>query len=272
MSLSGEKATFAAAAREVRPDGVAESFGTDGKERFKPDIMDKNCSFSSFFQEASSAFPEVRKEIVEYVCAEVIPKYAAFDPAHREDHAEAVISNAMDLYRRAPEEVRAGINPEILFVAAACHDLGRINGKARHHIDSGIIIRRDARLREWFDDGAIELIAQAAEDHRASNDSEPRSIYGKMVAEADRLIDSETIIRRTLQYGLSAYPEMSPDEQIDRALDHLYAKYGCGGYLKLWIPWSSNTMRLLELRSLLADHEAARDEVVRIWRSLRGEA
>ncbi len=52
----------------------------------------------------------------------------------------------------------------------------------------------------------IETVAQAAEDHRASSDHDPRSIYGRIVAEADRLIDPVTIIRRTIQYVLSHYP------------------------------------------------------------------
>ena len=214
-----------------------------------------------------SSFPEIRPGIVEYVFGEIVPRYAAFDPAHREDHACDVIENSMDLYRRAPEEVKGKLDPEILFVAAACHDLGRINGKKNHHTDSGKMIRADASLRRWFSPEQIEAVAQAAEDHRASLDYEPRSICGKMVAEADRLIDSGTIIRRTLQYGMSRYPGMYPQEQIDRALDHLYDKYGQEGYLKLWIPWSGNAVRLLELRSLLADPDAARAEVVRIYSS-----
>ena len=210
----------------------------------------------------------IRKSLEDYIYSEIVPKYAAFDPAHREDHAEAVIENAVKLYHDAPEEIRSSLNIEILFTAAACHDLGRINGKERHHIDSGIIIRNDSRLKEWFDDAQIELIAQAAEDHRASNKEEPRSMYGKIVAEADRLIDTETIIRRTLLYGMSRYPEMTPDGQIDRALDHLYDKYGDDGYLRLWIPWSDNALRLFSLRCLLADHVKAREEIVRIYHNL----
>ena len=210
----------------------------------------------------------IRKSLEDYIYSEIVPKYAAFDPAHREDHAEAVIENAVKLYHDAPEEIRSSLDIEILFTAAACHDLGRINGKERHHIDSGIIIRNDSRLKEWFDDAQIELIAQAAEDHRASNKEEPRSMYGKIVAEADRLIDTETIIRRTLLYGMSRYPEMTPDGQIDRALDHLYDKYGDDGYLRLWIPWSDNALRLFSLRCLLADHVKAREEIVRIYHNL----
>lgn len=210
----------------------------------------------------------IRKSLEDYIYGCIVPQYAAFDPAHRENHAEDVIENAVKLYHDAPEEIRSSLDIEILFTAAACHDLGRINGKERHHIDSGKIIRNDSRLKEWFDDAQIELIAQAAEDHRASNKGEPRSMYGKIVAEADRLIDTETIIRRTLLYGMSRYPEMDPDGQIDRALDHLYDKYGDDGYLRLWISWSDNALRLFSLRCLLADHVKAREEIVRIYHNL----
>lgn len=30
-------------------------------------------------------------------------------------------------------------------------------------------------------------------------------------------------------YGMSRYPELSPADQIERALDHLYDKYGADG-------------------------------------------
>ena len=191
---------------------------------------------------------EIRQEIEDYIYDVIVPLYAAFDPAHREDHATDVIDNSMQLYRKAPEGIRTGIDPEILATAAACHDLGRKYGKKDHHINSGIIIRNDSTLGKWFSPAQIELIAQAAEDHRASRKTEPRSIYGKIVAEQ--------------------YPELAPTEQIDRTLKHLYEKYGDGGYLRLWIPWSDNALRLLELRSLLADHNAAREEVVRIFRDI----
>lgn len=211
----------------------------------------------------------IRQEVKDYVWKEVVPRYALFDPAHREEHALDVISGVIDLYDRAPDEVRSELDPELLFVAAACHDLGRINGKEHHHTDSAEIIRADVSLQRWFSPGQIEIIAEAAEDHRASLDHEPRSMYGKMVAEADRLIDTDTIIRRTLQYGMSRYPELSEEGQIERALDHLYEKYGQEGYLKLWIPWSSNALRLLEFRILLSDPAAAREEVVRTLHELK---
>ena len=209
----------------------------------------------------------IREDIVRYVFDEIVSRYAGFDPAHRENHALTVIEQAMHLLdsravwlERQPAETACQwseeIDREILFVAAACHDLGLVNGRENHHTDSGIIIRNDDRLKEWFTQQQIEIIAQAAEDHRASGKSAPRSIYGKIVAEADRVIDGETIILRTVQFGFTHYPDLGRVGHIERAVAHLKEKYGRGGYLKLWIPWSDNAARLSALQDTIADDEA----------------
>lgn len=212
----------------------------------------------------------MRESLERYIFNEIVPKYSSFDTAHKEDHALTVISQAMNLLERMPEDVRnvQEINEEMLLTAAACHDLGLVNGRERHHLDSGTIIRSDARLREWFTQEQIETIAQAAEDHRASGKSEPRSMYGMLVAEADRVIDGETIIRRTIQFGFNNYPGLDREGHIRRAIDHLREKYGRGGYLKLWIPWSDNAVRLNALQDIIADDSAVYRETVRIYESL----
>lgn len=214
-------------------------------------------------------------ELHRYVYDELVPRYVSFDQAHREDHALTVISQAMSLADGlscwlsenpdAGDIWRVPVDKDVLLVAAACHDLGLVNGRERHHLDSGIIIRADRRLREWFDDSQIELIAQAAEDHRASGRSAPRSIYGMLVAEADRVIEGDTIIRRTIQYGLKNYPDLDREGHVLRAIGHLKEKYGRGGYLKLWIPWSDNAVRLSRLQDIIADDTSVRQEVERIF-------
>ena len=205
-------------------------------------------------------------EIDSFILEVIVPMYAGFDAAHKEDHALTVINQAMKLlddreewlaaHPGMSEEWAVSVDRYVLKMAAACHDLGLVNGRDRHHLDSGVIIRTDARLKAWFTPEQIEIIAQAAEDHRASGKSEPRSLYGKIVAEADRVIDTETIIRRTLQFGQKHYPDLSREEHIERAVSHLKEKYGRGGYLKLWIPWSDNARRLNELQDLIADESA----------------
>lgn len=191
-------------------------------------------------------------ELVQYIESEVIPRYAAFDKAHREDHARAVIERALAMGKNYE------INQDLLYTAAACHDLGLAVDRKTHHLESGKIIRADERLRQWFSPEEIETIAQAAEDHRASATTPPRSIYGSLVAEADRMIVPETIIRRTVQFGLSHYPELDKEGHWQRTLEHLHEKYAEGGYLHLLIPGSPNEEPLARLRTIIKDEAGLR--------------
>ncbi len=221
---------------------------------------------------------DINSTLEKYIFEEIVPRYALFDAAHKEDHALTVISQALELLdgRDGWVAEQADVEPfwltavdrAMLLTAAACHDLGLVNGRERHHLDSGIIIRADQRLREWFTEEQIEVIAQAAEDHRASGKGAPRSIYGMLIAEADRVIDQETIIRRTIQFGLKHYPDLCREGQMERAREHLVEKYGRGGYLRLWIPWSSNAARLNDLQYLIADPEALTSTIDMIFNKL----
>ena len=220
----------------------------------------------------------INTELEKYIYEEVVPRYREFDDAHKEDHALTVIAQAMHLLSGREEWLAsqadvdtiwfADVDENMLLAAAACHDLGLVNGRDNHHKDSGVIIRSDSRLAQWFTPEQIEVIAQAAEDHRASGKGAPRSIYGMIVAEADRVIDGETIIRRTVQFGFKHYPDLDREGHIARAIAHLHEKYGRGGYLKLWIPWSENSVRLNALQDTIADPDAILHEVERIYASL----
>jgi len=202
------------------------------------------------------------RELRKYIEAEILPRYDCFDAAHRRDHADAVICQSLYLMQFYP------VREEMVYAIAAYHDTGLAVDRKTHHLESGKVIRGDERLHEWFTPEEIETMAQAAEDHRASSDHEPRTIYGKIVAEADRLIDAETILRRTVQYGLSNYPELGREEQIQRALDHLHEKYARGGYLKLWIPESPNAERLARLWDMIDQPETIRRLVENIYEEL----
>ena len=120
-------------------------------------------------------------------------------------------------------------------------------------------------LGSIYGEEEIEVMAQAVEDHRASLDHAPRSIYGRIVAEADRLIEPMTVLLRTVQYGLSHYPELSKEQHYQRYCEHLQEKYAEGGYLKLWIPESDNAARLAELRALIADEARKREAFEQIY-------
>lgn len=203
------------------------------------------------------------EEIRDFIEREIVPRYDAFDAGHNRDHVHTVISQALSLAQYYPE-----VDACILLTAAAYHDLGLVNGREHHHTDSARIVREDERLRQWFSEDEINTIAEAAEDHRASSNHEPRTIYGRIVAEADRIIDSETIVRRALQYGLKHNPELDREGQYERLLDHMHEKYDYGGYLQLWIPQGDNAKRLEEFRQILADKNAFRQLFNSIYESL----
>lgn len=185
--------------------------------------------------------------LLDYLNSNILPQYENFDSAHRRDHADAVIRNSIELAKHYDVDLN------MVYTVAAYHDTGLCNGRETHHIKSGEILREDKELLRWFSQNQLKTMGEAVEDHRASLSGEPRSIYGKIVAEADRDIDPLKIIRRTVQYGIDNHPELDKEAHWLRAVEHLKEKYGEGGYLKTILPESNNTANLKELRKLIAD-------------------
>jgi uncharacterized protein len=138
------------------------------------------------------------------------------------------------------------------YTIAAYHDLGMSGPRAIHHITGGKILAADSRLKKWFTPEQIKIMKEAVEDHRASASRSPRSLYGKIIAEADRDIDVDVVIRRSIQYGLGNYPELDKEGHWKRFKEHLDSKYSVNGYIRLWIPGSPNERRLNDLRNIIA--------------------
>lgn len=201
----------------------------------------------------------VPADLQRYIYEKIIPQYINFDKAHQVDHVEYVIEESLKL------ALHYEVDPSMVYTIAAYHDLGLCEGREFHHIVSGKMLLADVTLRRWFTDDQMQQMKEAIEDHRASNKYAPRSIYGKIVAEADRMIDPEVTLRRTVQYGLSHYPEMNQEQQYERFCKHLADKYAEGGYLKLWIPQSQNAGRLAELRRLIEDEDKLREVFDRLY-------
>ena len=203
--------------------------------------------------------PLINQELKSYIEAEILPRYASFDKAHQLDHAQYVITESLLL------AAHYNVNADMVYTIAAYHDTGLTQGRSVHHLASGQIIRTDGRLHTFFSDEEIEIMAQAAEDHRASADHAPRSIYGMIVAEADRCIDGPTIVLRTIQYGLSHYPELDKEAHYLRFKKHMDEKYAEGGYMKIWLPESANRARLEEFQKLLKDEKKTRILFEETW-------
>lgn len=198
-------------------------------------------------------------DLRQYVETEIIPRYDGFDSGHRRNHVEGVIASSLRLARAQ------GLNETMAYVIAACHDIGLAFGREHHHTDSARLMRADANLRRWFTEDEVNMMADAAEDHRASAGHAPRTLYGCVVADADHDDDPATVVRRTIQYSLNNYPSMTPAEHRRRCYDHLQEKYAEGGYLHFWLADAQSLPNLCELRRIMADADCLDRLYDRLW-------
>ena len=202
----------------------------------------------------------LRQDILDYLNTEIIPQYTGFDKAHDINHVSKVIKSSLAL----AEEL--GADTEIAYVVAAYHDIGLANGRENHEKASAVYLLSDKQLQLWFAQDVIDMMAEAVEDHRASTDHEPRSIYGKIVAEADRDIDYQTILKRILLYSLEHYPEYTATRHWERCISHLKEKYSESGYIKLWLDIGPNRRNLTEMQAIMRDENRVREDFMRLYR------
>ncbi len=184
-------------------------------------------------------------ELVSFIETTILPKYAAFDTAHNLSHVMGVIKRSLELVKTT------GADIDMVYTIAAYHDLGLQGPRAAHHLLGGKILANDARLKKWFSPEQIKIMKEAVEDHRASASHSPRSIYGKIVAEADRDLDADSVFRRTILFGLDNYAELDDEQQWERFKDHMENKYSTNGYMKLWIHGSENEKNLKRIRTII---------------------
>ncbi len=204
-----------------------------------------------------SAIPSL--DLMEFIETQILPRYAQFDRAHNLEHVTRVIRRSMELASRT------GADANMVYAIAAYHDLGMAGPRAVHHITGGKLLAQDARLKRWFNAEQIKIMKEAVEDHRASASRAPRSLYGKIVAEADRDIVPSQVFQRTVQYGLANYPELDKEHQWQRFREHMEQKYSAHGYIRLWIPGSENEERLKEVRAIIADEALLRQQFERYY-------
>lgn len=205
---------------------------------------------------------QLNLEIMDFVEKNILPQYAQFGRSHGIGHVNRVIKNALQMAKAM------GVDLNMVYVAAAYHDLGMSGPRAIHHITSGKILQSDARLKKWFTPNQIKIMKEAVEDHRASASHSPRSIYGKIIAEADRDLEPEVVFSRAIEFGLEKYPQLDREGQWQRFRSHMQEKYSSTGYIKLWISVSPNEAKLKQVRNIIADDTRLKAEFDRIYSKL----
>ena len=201
----------------------------------------------------------VSLDLMQFIEMNILPRYTEFGRSHGLSHVKRVIDNSLKLAKIT------GADVNMVYTIAAYHDIGMSGPRAIHHITGGKILAADQRLKRWFNQEQIRIMREAIEDHRASSSHSPRSIYGRIVAEADRDLEPEEVFRRTILFGLENTPEKDKEEHWKRFDEHMENKYSTHGYITLWIPNSPNEQYLKTIRSYIQDKTKLREIFDRLY-------
>ena len=102
--------------------------------------------------------------IMNYLLTHVREIYKSFDGAHDERHFDEVFNAAKEMCEFAGI---GGDDKLCILIAAAYHDIGRLNGDEGHEKSSAEMFKRDRFMKMWLMPEDIEFIAQTITEHRS---------------------------------------------------------------------------------------------------------
>lgn len=209
-------------------------------------------------------YSELNQKLIKYIEKQVFPQYSKNEEGHGINHIKTVIERSL----KFAKDYNVDIN--MVFTIAAYHDLGHYIDRKKHEIISAELFMKDENMKRFFTDEQRNIIKEAIEDHRASSDHKPRSIYGMIVSTADRtIIDIDTTIKRTYSYGKRNYEGITEEEQIERVYSHLKEKYGENGYAKIYLKDEEFEKALQKLRQALSDKQSFINRVKKVVNEMK---
>ena len=191
---------------------------------------------------------QINEDLKKYIEENVFPEYSKNEPAHNIEHIKYVIRRSFKFADTVPN-----INYNMVYTIAAYHDIGHHIDSKRHEIISGEIMSKDENLKNFFSEQELIVIKEAIEDHRASSNHEPRSIYGKIVSTADRNNTVESCLSRSYTYNKKLHPEYDDEKTFEECHFHLNKKFGENGYAKYFFKDEEYEKFLKDIRELLSD-------------------
>ena len=167
----------------------------------------------------------INKQLKEYIEKNILPIYENNEQGHGPKHIEYVVRRSLEFAKQVED-----INLDMVYTIASFHDIGHHIDAKNHEQVSADIFADDENMYYFFTSDQIDIIFEAIQDHRASGDSEPRSIYGKIVSSADRRTDLDNVMTTMYTYGLKNRPNQTLQENIEDAYSHICRKFAYGGY------------------------------------------
>ena len=193
---------------------------------------------------------KISNALEEYIQNNIFPIYNKNDQGHNLEHIKYVINRSIKFADTIPD-----IDYNIVYTVAAYHDIGHHIDPKKHELISAEIMYADDKLKEFFNDEERTIIKEAIEDHRASSNHEPRSIYGKIVSTADRNNTVEACLRRSYCYNKKLHPEFNDEQIFEDCHYHLNDKFGENGYAKFYFKDEEYEKFLTDIRDILANKD-----------------
>lgn len=194
-------------------------------------------------------YKNVNPRLIEYMETEIFPIYRTFDKGHDLNHIRSVITRSFEL-----AEGIDNLDANLVYASAALHDIGIQVERKHHALHSAEFVRSNSKLKEFFSEDEIKILSEAVEDHSTSRGVEPRSIYGKIVCDADKDNNIEISLLRAYEFTKRYFPDYTVEECYKNVFEQLQYKFGTQGKVKYWI----NSQKQQDFMKSM--HELSQDE------------
>lgn len=203
----------------------------------------------------------IRDDLKKYIKELINYHYNINDKGHGVEHAEYVTNRSLKFANEIND-----INYEMVYVIAAYHDVAHHIDAKNHEVLSAQMLIKDEKLKKYFTDEQIKIMSEAVEDHRSSLETEPRSIYGKIVSSADRNTSVEVTLKRCYSYNKKHSQNLMENEVIEKCRRFLLEKFGEDGYArsKIYFDDKEYEKYLYDITELALNSEKFSMEIKRV--------
>ena len=193
----------------------------------------------------------INSKLKEYIQNNILPEYDLNDKGHNIEHIKVVLERAFELSKEYD------INYDMLYIIVCFHDIACHIDREKHEILSAERLYNDKILKEFFNEEKMKVMKEAVEDHRASLEYIPRSIYGKILSSADRKFGVDNYLKSSMGFTMKKHPELSNEELIEDSYQFAIKKFGKDGYAinKMYVKDDKYGNFLNELQYLIDNKE-----------------
>ena len=209
----------------------------------------KNNEFNEYTKNVNPALKE-------YIYSDIFPEYQKNDKGHSLIHILEVIRRAFELNKF----LNLNLKDDLIFTISACHDNGKYLNHEIHEKIAGERFYNNDKFKDFFSEKERVIIKEAIEDHRSSNENEPRSEYGKLISSADRNSTIEIVFIRSFFVGQSRTPNLTVDEFLDFTLSRLRKRYSEEHSENMFFEDEIYSKFLSDMRSLLKNEKEFKDK------------